>query len=145
MSRLTGISLMFAPLFLGISLHAAADGQFIDIAPKTAGQIQLVLDTLDASINDNEPGRPAIVMMLHGEEAHRFLRNNYQANKALVDQAAKLAAYRVIEVQICATWMRMNGYRESDLFPFVSSVPLGAAELERLATEEGYSEFTVDL
>ena len=145
MSRLTGIAMMFALLFLGISLHAAADGQFIDIAPKTEGQIQLVLDTLDASINDNEPGLPAIVMMLHGEEAHRFLRNNYQANKALVDQAAKLAAYRVIEVQICATWMRMNGYSKSDLFPFVSSVPLGAAELERLATEEGYSEFTVDL
>ena len=145
MSRVTRMPLLSALLLLGASLHAAADGQFIDIAPKTENEIRLVLDTLDASIDRNPPGLPAIVMMLHGDEAHRFLRSNYPANKALVDQAAKLAAYRVIEVQICATWMSMNGYDESDLFPFVSSVPLGVAELERLATEEGYSEFTVDL
>lgn len=132
-------------LLLSIGSEALANGQFIDVAPKTQSEVQLILETLDASITTNDTALPPIVMMLHGDEAHRFLRNNYPANKTLVDQAAKLAAYQVIKVQICATWMRMNGYQASDLFPFVSSVPLGTAELERLADEEGYSEFTVDL
>jgi intracellular sulfur oxidation DsrE/DsrF family protein len=139
------IALLAALWMLGISPSVFADGQYIDIAPKSQTEVQLVLDTLDASITNNATDLPPIVMMLHGDEAHRFLRGNYEDNKALVDQTAKLAAYQVIQVQICATWMRMNGYQQSDLFPFVTSVPLGVAELERLATEEGYSEYTVDL
>ncbi len=134
-----------ALLFLSVHSPALAEGQFIDIAPKNQGEVELVLDTLDASIANADTKLPAIVMMLHGDEAHRFLRNNYTDNKSIVDQAAKLAAYQVIKVQICATWMRMNGYQQTDLFPFVESVPLGAAELARLADEEGYTEFTVDL
>lgn len=132
----------FAALF---STGAAANGEYIDIAPKSAEQIQLVLDTLDATINNNVQGLPPIVMMLHGDEAHRFLRRNYADNKALIDQSAKLAAYNVVKVQICATWLRSNNYDESELFPFVSPVPYGAAELDRLASEEGFTEYSVNL
>jgi intracellular sulfur oxidation DsrE/DsrF family protein len=124
---------------------AYAEGQYIDIAPKTQAEIQLVLDTLDATVNSHETNLPPIVMMLHGDEAHRFLRGNYAANRSLVDQTAKLAAYNVIKVQICATWMSANQYDASDLFPFVSTVPLGVAELERLSSQEAYTEFSVNL
>lgn len=126
-------------------MKAYAEGQYIDIAPKTQAEIQLVLDTLDATINNNEANLPPIVMMLHGDEAHRFLRSNYAANRSLVDQTAKLAAYNVIKVQICATWMGANQHDPSDLFPFVSTVPLGVAELERLSSQEAYTEFSVNL
>lgn len=122
-----------------------ANGEFIDIAPKSAEQIQLILNTLDETINNNVKGLPPIVMMLHGDEAHRFLRRNYPHNKEMIDQTAKLAAYDVIEVQICSLWMKSNNYDESELFPFVSSVPFGEAELERLAGEEGYTEYSVNL
>ena len=127
------------------STAAAANGEYIDIAPKSAEQIQLVLDTLDETINNTVEGLPPIVMMLHGDEAHRFLRRNYADNKAMIDQSAKLAAYNVVKVQICATWLKSNNYDNSDLFPFVSPVPYGAAELERLASEEGYTEYSVNL
>jgi intracellular sulfur oxidation DsrE/DsrF family protein len=130
---------------LSASPNSAADGQFVDIEPKNEGEIQLVLDTLESSIGAQLTDVPPIVMMLHGDEAHRFLRSNYADNKSLVDQTAKLAAYDVIEVQICATWLLMNNYSTTDLFPFVSTVPYGAGELERLAIEEGYEEFSVDL
>lgn len=132
----------FAALY---STQAVADGEYIDIAPKSAEQIQLVLDTLDETINNEVEGLPPIVMMLHGDEAHRFLRRNYADNKAMIDQSAKLAAYNVVKVQICATWLRSNNYDDSELFPFVSPVPYGAAELERLASEEGYTEYSVNL
>jgi len=124
---------------------ALADGRYIDIAAKNVEEIQLVLDTLDASIDNNLTDLPPIVLMLHGNEANRFLRSNYGANKNLVDQAAKLAAYNVVQVQICATWLEQNDHRSSDLFPFVSSVPFGAGELERLASEEGYTQYSVGL
>ena len=130
---------------LSASQNAAAEGQFVDIEPKNQSEIQLVLDTLESSIGTELTDIPPIVMMLHGDEAHRFLRANYATNKSLVDQTAKLAAYDVIKVQICATWMAMNNYSPTDLFPFVSTVPYGAGELERLANDEGYEEFSVDL
>lgn len=134
--------LLFVLVFAGT---AWADGEFIDIAPKNQQEVQLVLDTLEASINNNIKDLPPIVMMLHGDEAHRFLRRNYEANKALIDQTAKLAAYNVIRVQICATWLAGNNYDSSELFPFISTVPFGAGELERLASEEGYTEYSVNL
>jgi intracellular sulfur oxidation DsrE/DsrF family protein len=128
-----------------LSANSYADGEFIDIAPKSEAEIQLVLDTLDKTINDSVEDLPPIVMMLHGDEAHRFLRRNYDDNKSLIDQTAKLAAYNVVKVQICATWLRSNNYDEAELFPFVSTVPYGAAELERLASAEGYTEYSVNL
>lgn len=139
------IFVLVTALLLSLTTPVLAKGEFIDVAPKTRDEVQLVLDTLDASIINSNADLPPIVMMLHGDQAHRFVRSNYASNKAMVDLAAKLAAYQVVKVQICATWMRMNGYQRTDLFPFVSSVPLGSAELERLAIEEGYSEYTVDL
>ena len=142
-------SLFIICAFLALSAmaqpRAFAEGQFIDIAPKNQTEVQLILETLESSIIAAQADLPAIVMMLHGDEAHRFLRSNYNANKTLIDQTAKLAAYNVIKVQICATWMAINNYDDNELFPFVSTVPLGSAELERLSGEEGYTEFSVNL
>ena len=139
-----GIWITCCALWFG-SATAWATGEFIDIQPKNLAEIQLVLDTLEATIIEVDEVLPPIVMMLHGQEAHRFLRSNYSANKAMVDQTAKLAAYNVIKVQICLTWMASNMYEEDELFPFVSTVPLGKAELARLASEEGYTQYSVSL
>ena len=122
---LAWIALTFAPL-------AAAQGQFVDIEPKSVNEIQFVLDTLEKTISDDLRDVPPVVMMLHGNDAHRFLRKNYGANKSLVDQAAKLAAYDVIKVQICAAWMAHNEHNADDLFPFITTVPYGAGELEQV-------------
>lgn len=140
---LAALVFLCGTVLLGANSHA--EGEFIDIAPKSEAEIQLVLDTLDKTINDNVEDLPPIVMMLHGDEAHHFLRRNYDDNKSLIDQTAKLAAYNVVKVQICETWLRSNNYDESELFPFVSTVPYGAAELERLASEEGFTEYSVNL
>ena len=84
-------------------------------------------------------------MMLHGDEAHRFLRTHYTQNKAIADLTAKLAGYGLLDVKICETWMRINGYSKQDLYPFVSTVPYGKAELDRLVEKEDYAEYDVDL
>lgn len=124
----------------------AAEGTFVDLMPKSKAEVELILQTLEASINENsDHALPPIVMMLHGEEAHRFVRGNYEDNKDLVDQTAKLAAYGILDVKICETWMRGNNYSANDLFPFVKGVPLGTAEIERLSSDEGYVEYSVSM
>ena len=63
----------------------------------------------------------------------------------MIDLTAKLAGFGLLNVQICETWLRRNDHPHTELFPFVSTVPFGAAELERLEEDEGYVEFAVDL
>ena len=136
----------FAALALLAAWPAQAQGQYVDLYPKTVEDLKTILDTLEGSIEHaQQDATPPIVVMLHGKEANRYVRGNYQANKAIVDQTAKLAAYNVIDVKICETWMRKNDYDSADLFPFVSTVPYGAAELKRLADEESYTEYSIDL
>ena len=125
--------------------NALAVGHYVDVAPKDAQEVKRVLDTLAGTITAASPDTPAIVVMLHGDAAHHFMRTNYTTNKAMVDQAAALAAYNIINVQVCAAWLRNNDYTSADLFPFVNPVPYGADELQRLADDEGYTELSVDL
>lgn len=133
-------------LFVVTANVSWGSGEFVDLYPKTVEDLQIILDTLEEGIPETQTDEtPPIVVMLHGEEAHHFIRGNYQANKAIVDQTAKLAAYDVIDVKICETWMRMNNYRRIDLFPFVSPVPYGASELNRLRKEEGYEDYSTSL
>ncbi len=128
-----------------ISAAAWSEGFYVDLFPKSKADIELIFDTLEAGAEISRTDEPPVVIMLHGKEAGRFLRSSYTENKSLIDQAAKLTAYQLIDVKICETWMRNNGHSTTDLFPFVSTVPYGQAELERLAEEESYTEYDVDL
>ncbi len=131
---------------LMLTSQVFAEGQFIDIYPKTEADIKLVINTLEERIaNHSASEAPPILLMLHGKEAKRFLRSEYAQNKSLIDATAKLAGFGVLEVKICETWMRKNMHGEEELFPFVGTVPYGAGELARLEEEEGYTEFTVAL
>lgn len=128
------------------STSTFAEGQYIDIAPKSLAEIETVLDTLDRNLDEIPADEyEPILMMLHGPEAARFLRSNYDQNMDLVDLTAKLSGYGVLEVKICENWLRRNDHAHDELFRFVSTVPFGAGELRRLRKEEGYSEYTFDL
>ncbi|MEM9620333.1 MAG: hypothetical protein AAF993_01705 [Pseudomonadota bacterium] len=143
---LTLLVMLLTPAVAQATTRLAAEGMFIDVMPKNKAEVELILETLENSINtSSDHNLPPIVMMLHGEEAHRFVRGNYTDNKDLVDQTAKLAAYGILDVKICETWMRGNNYTAGDLFPFVTGVPLGTAEVERLAADEGYVEYSVSM
>ena len=143
--RKPAVAMLISWLLFAGNVYANS-GQYIDLAPKTTDQINLILETLESAIVASDTTNlPPIVMMLHGREAHRFVRPNYQDNKSLVDQTAKLSAYGVLNVQICETWMRNNNYNSKDLFPFVNTVPFADDELERLSEEEGYTEFSIDI
>ena len=136
-------------LLAGMLLFAAsvayAEGQYIDILPKSAAEIQIVLDAVEEQLAMPEEQIPPITMMLHGREAKRFLKSEYLNNRSLVDKSAQLSALGLIDVKICETWLRRNRHELTELFPFISPVPFGADELDRLVEEEAYTEFEVDL
>lgn len=90
----------------------------------------------DTEYNTQEP----VAVVLHGEEIRAFVRSNYREHKDLVDLAARLDAFNVVDVKVCRRWMGMNGITESDLPPFVEPVPWGAAERDRLE-RSGYAYF----
>jgi intracellular sulfur oxidation DsrE/DsrF family protein len=90
----------------------------------------------DGEYNTKDP----IAVVLHGEEIKAFLRSNYRTNKPLVDLAARLDAFNVIEVKVCKRWMGANGIMVNDLPPFVEAVPFGAGERDRLEAA-GYAYF----
>ena len=141
-----GLTALFVCATLLAASPAFGENQFIDIYPKSAGDIKLVIDTLEDRIaNHTASEAPPILLMLHGPQAKRFLRSHYTENKSLVDATAKLAGFGVLEVKICETWMRMNKHGREELFPFVDTVPYGAGELARLEEEEGFTEFSVSL
>jgi intracellular sulfur oxidation DsrE/DsrF family protein len=73
-----------------------------------------------------------IALVLHGEEVKAFLRENYVSNKELVDLAAKLDAFNVIDIQVCEVWMSLNQVDRDQLPAFINTVPYGPREEKRL-------------
>lgn len=85
-------------------------------------------------------GSSPIEVVLHGPEVRLFQRKNYQQYKMLVDQAARLDAYKIIDVRICELWMGLDDVQHSELPPFIDTVPNGPAYKEQLI-EQGYQHF----
>jgi intracellular sulfur oxidation DsrE/DsrF family protein len=121
-----------ALLMIG-NLSAAEDQQFyLQVSPRSTGDLERLLDALEASFDEELVRQEPVVVVLHGEEASLFTRDNYDSNRALVDRAALLDAYNLIDMRMCETWMGRNNIEKSDLLPFVDTVPYAPEEIERL-------------
>lgn len=107
----------------------------------TAEELSDLLDEAEAWANarDNYPDQP-IAIVLHGDEAKPFVKQNYKQYSSLVDKAAKLDAFNVVDIKICEAWMGYNGIKREQLPPFVDTVPFGPAEEQRLI-DAGYQQF----
>lgn len=110
---------------------------YLQISPDGQDDLLALFDALEDSVAAGESQPDPVVIVLHGPEARPFLRNNYLANRTLVDRAAKLKAFNRIDMRMCETWMRNNGVSRDDLQPFVDTVPLAPDEVERLE-RDGY-------
>lgn len=84
---------------------------------------------------------PPASFVLHGPEVAVFFRENYTSNKNLIDLAARLSAFGVVDIQICETRTGVLGRDRSALLPFVGTVPFGPAEEQRLINKEKYLYF----
>lgn len=113
-----------------------------DIELHTLSELKQLLEQAEGIANGKTEynTEDPIAVVLHGEEIRAFLRTNYRMNKPLVDLAARLDAFNVIDVKVCKRWMGANGIMVNDLPSFVEPVPFGAGERARLEAA-GYAYF----
>lgn len=114
--------------------------QVYDINLHEPQELRQLLQRLDELAGTPHPAerRPRIALVLHGPEIEFFAIGNYTEYRDMVDQAARLDAFGVIEVKACQTRMESLGLDNDDLPGFIEIVPFGPAEVERLEREEGY-------
>ena len=114
-----------------------AESYYLEVSPVDQGDLAKLFDALEESVADDPAAIDPVVVVLHGVEAASFTRDNYLANKLLVDRAALLDSKRLIDVRMCETWMVNNDVQLSDLPSFIETVPYAPEELVRLRSQ-GY-------
>jgi intracellular sulfur oxidation DsrE/DsrF family protein len=114
----------------------------LDISVHTLEELQVLFERAgELAMKPRPSGEEAsIVLVLHGPEVDFFSIRNYDTYKDIVDEAARLDAFEVMDIRICQTMMEMRGIESDDIPSFIEQVPYGPGEIERLA-EEGYVYF----
>ncbi len=113
-----------------IELHTAAE--LYDILKRA--------DQLFSEAGFAEDSRP-VQFILHGDEAKVLQQSQYQQNKGLVDLAAQLSAFKVVDIRVCETWMQGQNIDAKTLPPFVGTVANGPKEKQRLMHKQGFVYF----
>jgi len=86
----------------------------------------------------NSAERPrAISLVLHGPEIEHFRISQYMNNQDIVDLAAKLDAFNVIDIKMCNTMMGRLSVDKQEIPAFIEIVPYGPGEVEALV-EKGF-------
>ena len=133
---------LIALICLLFSLQTQAEEQFLgQLHAHSPVELSNLLDRAE-HWSERTPNYPenAITIVLHGPEAKAFVKDNYEMYRQLVDKAAKLDAFNVVDIKICETWMGMNQIKRSQLPAFVDTVPFGPAEENKLI-KAGYQKF----
>jgi intracellular sulfur oxidation DsrE/DsrF family protein len=116
-----------------VDIELQTADEFLDLLQRAE---QLLIEGAALPVDE-----PKVSFILHGPVLRTLVREDYLANKALVDLAASLTAMDGIEVKACQTWMRNHGVSESQLLPFVESVPYGVAAVKAMLESENYTAF----
>lgn len=114
-----------------------------DIRVHTAQELEGALSRVEAMFDNGgirEQDEP-VIFLLHGDEARTLYRQNYGEHKDVVDLAAKLSAFGVVDIKVCESWSDHHSLDRNRLQPFVETVPFAPAEKRRLLEEEGYNYF----
>ena len=115
-----------------------------DIAIHTPKELFDILARADMLLEGGRysvAGSSPVVFLLHGDEARILFKEQYKQNKPVIDLAAKLTAFNVVDIKVCDIWMQNNNFYSKDLQPFVGVVGNAITEAERLLTQEQYQYF----
>ena len=153
---------LLAPWLQGLSgdqqaeaprLDAAAGGEFphkgatlrgmvLDVSVHSLDELRVLLDRAEELAMRPQPQgeKAGVVLVLHGPEVKFFAISNYTRYKEIVDKAARLDAFDVVDVKICRTMMEKLGVERDQIPAFIEQVPYGPGEVGRLV-REGYLYF----
>lgn len=124
-------------------ISGAIPGYLVRIEWGDPAEVEAALKRAEAFYLASDPlvSNPPIALVLHGPEVEIFFRKNYRRYKSIVDLAARLTAFQVVDIKICRTRLRFLQKSEASLLPFVGTVAFGPDEIARLTEEEGYVRF----
>ena len=124
------------------ALNEVPERTVLDVSVHSIEGLKVLFDRAEELAMTPRPmGEDAsVVLVLHGPEVEFFSIKNYDKYKAIVDQAARLDAFDVVDVKICQTMMGKRGIEQNDIPSFIELVPYGPGEVERLE-REGYVSF----
>lgn len=80
-------------------------------------------------------------IVLHGPEVEIFFKDKYEEYKEIVDLAARLSAFGVVNVRVCETQSGIMGRNRSSIHSFIGTVPFGPSEVKRLLNQQNYVYF----
>jgi len=86
-------------------------------------------------------GASPMAIILHGPEVEIFFKDNYEEYKKIVDLAARLSAFGVVDVRVCETQSGIMGRGRSSIYSFIGTVPFGPNEVKRLLDQQNYVYF----
>ena len=114
----------------------------LDVSVHTIEGLRVLFDRAEElAMRPRPAGEDAsLVLVLHGPEVEFFSIRNYERYREIVDQAARLDAFDVVDVRICQTMIGALGIERTDIPSFIEQVPYGPGEVERLS-QEGYVVF----
>ena len=86
-------------------------------------------------------GANPMAIVLHGPEVEIFFKDNYQDYRNIVDLAARLSAFGVVDVRVCETQTGIMGRSRDSVHSFIGTVPFGPTEINRLLNQQNYVYF----
>ena len=78
-----------------------------------------------------------IVMIIHGPDIEWFTQKNHEQNQQLIDLAARLDAYDIIDMKVCEKTLSSMGVERGDIPSFIESVPYAPVEIKQ-RLQDGY-------
>jgi len=137
-----GVAETISPVGTSPGADTVPERTVLDVSVHTIEGLRVLFDRAEELAMTPRPkGEDAsVVLVLHGPEVEFFAIKNYDKYKDIVDQAARLDAFDVVDVKICQTMMGARGIEQNDIPSFIELVPYGPGEVERLK-QEGYVAF----
>ncbi|MBL1142859.1 MAG: hypothetical protein D8M62_12510 [Proteobacteria bacterium] len=110
-----------------------------DVSNHTIDEFEALLTRAEEVSQAHAPGYEdlKIEMIIHGPDIDWFTQQNYEINRQLVDLAARLDAYDIIDMKVCEKTMTKRGVDREDIPSFIESVPYAPIEIEK-RLQEGY-------
>lgn len=141
------VSLAFVPFTASAQddplAPANANGYVARILNDSPEEVADALSRAERLYSDGKlpQGANPISIILHGPEVGIFFKDNYEEYKNIVDLAAKLSAFGVVDVRVCETQAGIMGRSRSSIHSFIGTVPFGPTEIKRLLNQQSYVYF----
>jgi uncharacterized protein len=120
-----------------------ADGYVARILNDSPEEVANALERVEKLYSEGRlpQGANPIAIILHGPEVEIFFKDNYEEYKRIVDLAARLSAFGVVDVRVCETQSGIMGRSRTSIHSFIGTVPFGPTAVKRLLDQQNYVYF----